>query len=106
MTKTTKVSAVKAAENEAAIVDIAPTVGRIVWYYPAESDFIGCTLAPDEPMAATVAFVLDAGRVNLSVTDHRGCVFPVEDVELIQGVGPHQGEHCRWMPYQLAQAAK
>lgn len=84
---------------------IKPTVGRIVWFW--RSGYEGRCLGADQPMAATVAFVHDDRRVNLSVTDHAGCVLPVDNVQLVQPGDDHPGNSrpwCQWMPFQVGQA--
>lgn len=79
---------------------IAPTVGRIVWFYENAD-------RSKQPMAAQVCFVHDDGRVNLSVTDHFGYQLRRERVPLVQdGEAVPDHEHCCWMPYQVGQAAK
>lgn len=91
---------------------IKPTVGRVVWYWPSEDckkDMPGMVQAdPKQPMAATVAFVLDDRCVNLAVIDHNGQPFQRRFVTLLQGgeVPPANGSYAQWMPYQVGQAAK
>lgn len=85
---------------------IAPTVGRVVWYWPNNP---GCGLGIDEvqPMAATVAYVHNDRKVNLSVVNHHGERFASLDVLLLQGDETFKpvGKYCAWMPYQIGKAA-
>lgn len=84
---------------------IAPTVGRMLWFYPDQQDgerYQGL------PLAAVVAAVNEDGTVNLGVFDANGCTSGRRNVLLIQGddPSPAAGDFCKWMPYQLGQAAK
>ena len=91
----------------------APTVGRIVYYYPGTYD-LECTglvqLSPDQALRADVLYVNPTGTVNLNIIDHIGVATYRANVALLQetdGETPenHYG-HCKWMPYQVAQAQK
>lgn len=86
---------------------IAPTVGRVVWYWPGKPS-VFASLSDTQPMAATVAYVHNARRVNLSVTDHLGTQFPVADVLLLQGDETYTPVTpcCQWMPHQVGQARR
>jgi hypothetical protein len=90
---------------------IKPTVGRVVWYWPAAYDLAQGVFAypgSDQPMAATVAFVHSDRMVNLSVVDHNGTPFDKRSVTLLQegdAVRDHAG-YAEWMPFQKGQAAK
>lgn len=82
---------------------IAPTVGRVVWFWDHASD------GDDHPMRADICFVNEDGTVNLSVNDHDGNAFPYRRCELHQG----DAEGCSlprpfatWMPFQRGQASK
>ena len=85
---------------------IAPTIGRIVWYW--RSGHEGVCFDSAQPMAAKVAFVNPDDRyVNLLVTSHDGSTFPALSVRLVQeGELPPSGAHCVWMPFQIGQAKK
>jgi hypothetical protein len=78
---------------------IKPTVGRVVYYYPAR----GTT-----EQAAIVAAVLSDDHVNLGVFNADGRQQPERGVKLVQGdeKPPETGHYCTWMPFQLGQAAK
>lgn len=82
---------------------IMPTNGRVLWYYapgvPIEA----------EPEAAIVAKVHSDICVNLTVFGHDGTPRPERSVLLVQGEpdrAPITGGWCRWMPYQMGQAAR
>lgn len=85
---------------------IPPTVGRIVYFYPADGDplsIAGC----DDPFAAIVTRVWNDRLVNLTVFDANGNPHARTSVFLIQPGDPGTASsHCRWMPFQIGQAAK
>ena len=79
---------------------IKPTVGRVVWFWPAGTAAIG-------PLAATVAYVHSDSCINIGYLDVNGVSHPATSVPLIQeGSERPQGYFCEWMPYQKGQAAK
>lgn len=92
---------------------IAPTIGRVVWYWPGKdgADAV-VSLDAEQPMKADVVFVHpeqnEAGEfvVNLGVVDHAGRHVRRHNIPLVQGQFPSGSsmEHCTWMPYQLGQA--
>jgi hypothetical protein len=82
---------------------IRPTVGRVVWYWPA------AIKGKDDrqPKAAIIAFVHSDEEVNLAVFDSDGETYPQEHVVLWHGEGETPNRpHAEWMPYQKGQAAK
>lgn len=82
---------------------IKPTVGRVVLYRPVMDGSIACF--PDQPLAATVAYVWHDRMVNLSVADANGLVHSRTSVPLVQpGDAIPNYPYCEWMPYQLEQA--
>ena len=90
---------------------IVPTVGRVVWYWPGESDEKRDEMDWDggQPLRADICYVNDDGSVNLSVNDCVGRQFTRCDVLLHQG----DADGCSlprpfatWMPYQKSQASK
>lgn len=84
---------------------IEPTVGRIVWYYPAGK----AQLEPGrQPCAAVIAHVHNSRLVNLTFFDGAGCTYPAMSVPLAQDETerPDDGHFCEWMPYQKGQATK
>lgn len=86
---------------------IPPSVGRVVWYHPAEFDRNVMTIHDGQPLAATVAYVWSNTCVNLSVCDHNGTTHSRTSVILHQGDGEStHSPSCQWMPYQKGQAAK
>lgn len=85
---------------------IKPTVGRIVWFHPCNSDPIphACT---GEPLAAIVTKAWSDTCVNLAVFDYGGNAHSRTSVTLIQeGDQVPPTSYCEWMPYQKGQAAK
>ena len=87
---------------------IAPTPGRIVWYWPSTND--GLSALAGQPLAAIVAAAHDDRHVNLSVIDAHGNHHGRTNVFLSQ---PDQERptsrdygFAEWMPYQKGQAAK
>ena len=83
---------------------IGPTVGRVVWFYPAFGSPI--PHIPGIPLAATIAWVEDEATVNLSVSDMSGAIWPVQNVHLVQEDSVYETDAARaeWMPYQIGQA--
>lgn len=63
-----------------------PTVGRIVWYWPANSDGIPCD--GKQPCAAVVSHVNEDGTVNLQVADMHGFPHSKTQATLIQPEDP------------------
>lgn len=83
-----------------------PTVGRVVYFTPAEEDSIARHIA--EPLAAHVAAVWNPTLVNLMVIDANGTAASRTSVPFIQFNDPKPltGFYATWMPYQAAQQAK
>lgn len=83
---------------------IKPTVGRVVWFYPAGSK------PTDPPLAAIVTAVWGDRMVNLAVFERNGVPMshPPTSVTLVQEGDPIPTGlfYCTWMPYQLGQAAR
>lgn len=83
---------------------IKPTVGRVVWYYPAGRSH------EDQPNAAIIAYVHSDMMINVGGFDNNGQPFADTSVLLLQGEGsygnPGGGAWACWMPYQKGQAAK
>lgn len=82
---------------------IPPTVGRIVWYYPPGAYRFS---NPAQPLAAQIAYVHSAARVNLGFLAPDGRHESAQDVRLVQEGDPAAPgeEFCCWMPYQVGQA--
>lgn len=87
---------------------IEPTVGRVVWYHPAESEVGEHGLVPsDQPLAAVVAYVHSDTIINLMIIEANGVTHARTEVTLIQGDDKApEGAFAEWMPYQKGQAAK
>lgn len=93
---------------------IAPTIGRRVWYWPSQEDFLSPqyevnmgSLNANQAFDAGVIFVHNERTVNLLVTDHLGHSHARGSVELWQGdMDRPSGAYCEWMPFQKGQAAK
>ncbi|SEF28498.1 Gp49 family protein [Variovorax sp. NFACC27] len=88
---------------------IIPTVGRVVWFYPApksgEAGF-ACNESGG-PYAAVVARVWNDNMVNLCVFDANGAPHSRTSVHLVQGdEAAPDSAFCGWMPFQRGQAAK
>lgn len=85
---------------------ITPTVGRMLHYVVVSTQpwFAG---SPGDVCAAVVARVNSESNVTLTVFDAMGRPYPVEGVPLVQeGDTFPAGNYCRWMPFQVGQAAK
>ncbi|VTU01030.1 Uncharacterized protein OS=Acidovorax citrulli (strain AAC00-1) GN=Aave_2362 PE=4 SV=1 [Gemmataceae bacterium] len=88
-----------------------PTVGRVVYFYPAASRAcFGFWVDKGKPLAAIVAHVEQSGSstyVNVSVIDKSGKHFPVTAVPFAETEQPDCPiDHCAWMPYQRERHAK
>ena len=81
---------------------IKPTIGRVVWFYPAG------THSDSQPNAALVAYVHSDTMINVGGFDHNGMPFSTTSVPLLQDDAPIPAVGCwaTWMPYQKGQAAK
>lgn len=88
---------------------IKPTIGRVVWFHPGVAFAEANNIAfgdPEQPLAATIAYVINEQMVNLSAVDQNGKQFNVTSVPLKQDdsdlkIGSY---YCEWMPYQKEQA--
>jgi Phage protein (N4 Gp49/phage Sf6 gene 66) family len=89
-----------------------PTVGRIVWYWPSNTDASVSRVGKDtpyaQPHAAIVTAVWGDNCVNLCTFDANGNAKPRTSVLLVQegAARPEGGNFCEWMPYQVEQAKK
>lgn len=78
---------------------IKPTVGRVVWYYPA-----GKTPESDQPHAAQIAYVWSDTCINIGFFDQNGIAKNATSVLLYNEEMPlPTTNYCCWMPYQLGQ---
>jgi hypothetical protein len=85
---------------------IKPTIGRIVWLYQsAEHAKID---GDNSKYAAIVTAVLDDRSICVTYFPPKAPPVALEHaIPLVQeGDENPQGPHCRWMPYQHAQALK
>lgn len=81
---------------------IKPTVGRVLWYYPRGATQVDQEL---QPFAATVAHVINDGKVNIGFLDSYGEHGCAHNVRLLQDDEPAPAEpFCMWMPFQKGQA--
>jgi hypothetical protein len=89
---------------------IAPTVGRVLWFSPSRLTGDGRFAHIDggKPLAAIIAHVFGDALVNLAVFDSNGQPHSRTSVPLVQEgePKPEHGYFCSWMPYQVGQAAK
>jgi hypothetical protein len=83
------------------MANIAPTVGRSLYYYPTQE-----AVELDKPTVALLAGVNDDGTVNLATFDNLGQYQGGRTgVQLVQeGDEIPADPHARWMPYQVGQA--
>lgn len=81
---------------------IKPTVGRVVWFYPAGHQ------EGEQPLAAIIAHVWSDTCVNLAIFCRNGSPLPnpPTSILLVQegNERPSGGHYCTWMPYQIGQA--
>lgn len=95
---------------------IAPTVGRVVWYWPTPEIAAAMRIvhSPTQPLRADICHVWGDRMVNLSINDSNGFPFARTSVMLRQEGDPLQvnlqgqivNEYCEWMPYQVGQAKR
>lgn len=92
--------------TEVPTATIAPTIGRVVWYFPRKNE--GNCFDPAQPYSGEVVYVHGDREVNLVVNDHCGVRRAVNKVRLLQGedVPDPDVSYATWMPYQIGQARK
>lgn len=86
---------------------IAPTIGRIIWYWPKGEPKPAAPNRPaaEQPQMGTICFVHSDRLVNIAGFDHLGAPYAVTKIALLQeGDSPMAGPHVGWMPYQVGQA--
>jgi hypothetical protein len=84
---------------------IKPTVGRVVWYWPAAVNGVHKT----SPHKADIVAVHSDTCVNLSIFNEYGVHYTRSSVILAQdepGFDEPERPYAAWMPYQIGQAAK
>lgn len=84
---------------------IQPTVGRVLWFYPAECK------PTDQPWIAFICKVWGDTEINIAGFDPNGATFSRKHVLLVQDDAkkPEGGSMdycCIWMPYKRGQAQK
>lgn len=91
------------AEAAPKVTIIKPTVGRIVYFFPANR------LTQEPLLAAIITAVWGERTVNLAVFQTNGVPMshPPTSVWLVQPgeEPPKSGCYCMWMPYQIGKAA-
>ena len=90
---------------------IVPTPGRVVWFYPHESDALSQfgSVREKKPLAAHIAHVWSDTCVNLMVIDPNGNPTNRTSVYLIPSDSTSDtpgSSYAAWMPFQVGQAAK
>jgi hypothetical protein len=87
---------------------IVPTIGRKVWFTPANTDTEIAWGDKKQKLDATIIYVWSDVMVNLFVVDQEGKTWLKSSVPLLSGdISPNAfGYYAEWMPYQLGQAAK
>ena len=84
---------------------IVPTIGRVVWFWPAKGAH---EPKVEQPNAALIAYVHSDRMVNLAVFGADGSPCGETSVTLLQDDDkpPSVGRFASWMPYQVGQAKK
>jgi len=95
-------------------MNIKPTIGRRVWYWPSPQDRDEGQYRPvsviqqgdrSQPCDAGIVYVHSYRMVNLTVADHNGVMHQRTSVILRQpGEKEPLGAYAEWMPYQMGQA--
>ena len=80
-----------------------PSIGRVVWYYPANFD-----ADLHQPWPALIAQVNADNDINVGGFRNDGTPFNDSCVPLLlpDAKTPAQGPFCTWMPYQVSAAAE
>lgn len=84
---------------------IVPTIGRVVLYFPSETDRLeGMEVISPEPCTALITYVWSDTCINVVAFDHDGEAWPRRRVAInVADAGEGRAE---WMVYQQGQAAK
>lgn len=86
---------------------IAPTIGRVVWYYPGFHEE-SLKNPKNLPCAAIIAYVHNDESINLSVIDWKGRQVHRESVRLVHDENFKTTDsptcYATWMPFQIGQA--
>jgi hypothetical protein len=84
---------------------IKPSIGRVVWYHPIDSEFRA--VIEGQPHAAIVCGVWGDRMVNLAVHDANGNPYVKHSVTLHQDGDQEPASWegiAQWMPFQVGQA--
>lgn len=95
-------------------MNIKPTIGRRVWYWPSSFDKGRLQLKPDTIMQtgdanqacdAGIAYVHSDTMINVTVADHNGNMHKRTSVPLLgfDDPKPQDNAYCTWMDYQINQ---
>lgn len=85
---------------------IAPTVGRVLHFYPG-TRFTGVPALDNQPLPAMICHVWSDTCVNIAGFDANGSPFALTSVLLVQednDIPPPGSNYACWMPYQKAVA--
>jgi hypothetical protein len=88
------------------MTNITPTVGRVVYYYPSDSEVKNENMFrySEQPFDAHILYVWSDICVNLIVFDHAGYMHRRHSVAI--NIDDGRYPRAEWMPYQKGQAAK
>jgi hypothetical protein len=95
-------------------MNIKPTIGRRVWYWPSSFDKGRLQLKPDtiiqtgdptQACDAGIAYVHSDTMINVTVADHNGNMHKRTSVPLLgfDDPKPQDNAYCTWMDYQVQQ---
>lgn len=95
-------------------MNIKPTIGRRVWYWPSSFDKGRLQLKPDTIMQtgdpsqacdAGIVYVHSDTMINVTVADHNGNMHKRTSVPLLgfDDPKPQDNAYCTWMDYQVQQ---
>ena len=96
-------------------MNIKPTIGRRVWYWPSSFDKGRLQLKPDTIMQtgdptqacdAGIVYVHSDNMINVTVADHNGNMHKRTSVPLLgfDDPKPQDNAYCTWMDYQVFRA--
>ncbi len=88
---------------------IKPSIGRVVLFWPSESDLMsGIESGGDQPLDAHVCHVHSDRMINIGGFDANGKPFARTSVQLLQDddVAPENDRYACWMDYQKQVAAR
>ena len=96
-------------------MNIKPTIGRRVWYWPSSFDKGRLNRKPDtiiqqgdpnQACDAGIVYVHSDTMINVTVADHNGNMHNRTSVPLLgfDDPKPQDNAYCTWMDYQINQA--